>query len=52
VRTSLGLLDEGEGIAEVWRQRVLSGEGVAADTDLDGAVAAGGADELPGRRLP
>jgi hypothetical protein len=42
-----GLLDEGEGIAEVWRQRVFGGEGVVADTDLDGAVAAGGADELP-----
>ena len=32
--------------AEIGRQRVFGGEGVAPGADLDGAVAAGGADEL------
>src|ERR1700729_3369532 len=46
VRTSFWLLDEGEGVAEVGRERVFGGEDVLAGADLHGAVAAGGADEL------
>jgi hypothetical protein len=49
-----GLPDEGEGVAEVGRERVFGGEDVVSGADLDGSVAAGGADEfvdgpLPGR---
>ena len=40
------LLDECEGVAEVGREWVFGGEDVLAGADLDGAVAAGGADEL------
>jgi hypothetical protein len=39
--------DECEGVAEAGRERVFGGEGVLAGADLDGAVAAGGADEFP-----
>jgi hypothetical protein len=49
VRTSFWLLDKGEGFAEVGREWVLGGEGVATRADLNGAVPAGGADEFPDR---
>jgi len=45
-RIASWLPDECEGVAEVWRERVFGGDGVLAGTDLDGAVAAGGADEF------
>ena len=48
VRTLFWLFDEGECVAEVGRQWVFGGEGVVAGADLDGAVAAGGADEVEG----
>jgi hypothetical protein len=44
---SVATLDEREGFAEVGRERVFGGEDVLAGADLDGAVAAGSADELP-----
>jgi hypothetical protein len=47
VRTSSGLLDEGEGVSEVGWERVFGGEDVLVCADLHGAVASGGADELP-----
>jgi len=48
VRTRLAV-DAVEGLAEVGGQGVGSGDGVVASLDFDGAVAAGGADELPDR---
>src|ERR1700722_364907 len=45
VTCTLWLLDEGQGVAQVGLERVLGGDDVLADADLDGAVAAGRADE-------
>ena len=42
-------MDAVEDVAEVIGQGVGCGDGVVAGLDLDGAVAAGGADELPDR---
>ena len=47
VTCTLWLLDEGQGVAQVGLERVLGGEDVLAGADLDGAVVAGSADELP-----
>ena len=47
VRTSSGLVDEGEGATEVGRERVFGGEEVLADLDLNGTAVTGGADEFP-----
>jgi hypothetical protein len=47
VRTSAGVVDHGEGVAEVVGQGVGGGDGVRAGLDLDGAVTARGLDELP-----
>jgi hypothetical protein len=55
VRKSVGAGDCFEGLAEVGGQWVGDGDGVVAGLDLDGAVAAGGADELadgPARLCP
>jgi hypothetical protein len=41
-------VDAVEGAAEVAGQGVGGGDGVVAGLDFDGAVAAGGADELAG----
>ena len=43
------MVDAVEGVAEVIGQGVGCGDGVVAGLDLDGAAAAGGADELPDR---
>jgi hypothetical protein len=40
------VVDAVEGIAEVVEQGFGGGDGVVADLDLDGLVAAGGADKL------
>ena len=42
-------MDAVEGVADVVRHRVGVGDGVGVGLDLDGLVAAGGADELPDR---
>lgn len=49
VRKSVGVVDGVEGSAEVVGKGVGSGDDVLAGLDLDGPVAAGGADELPDR---
>ena len=46
VRKSAGAFDRFEGLAEVVGDSVGGGDGVRAGLDLDGAVAAGGTDEL------
>jgi hypothetical protein len=47
VRTLSGLPDEGDGVAEVGREPIFGGEDVLAGADLDGAIQARCADELP-----
>ena len=47
VRTRAGVADLGQCCPEVVGERVGAGDGVGAGLDGDGAVAAGGADELP-----
>jgi hypothetical protein len=47
VRTSSGLVDEGEGTTDGGRERVFGGEEVLADLDLNGTAAIGDADEFP-----
>jgi hypothetical protein len=47
VRTSSGLVDEGEGTTDGGRERVSGGEEVLADLDLNGTAVLGDADEFP-----
>jgi hypothetical protein len=47
VRKSAIGVDGVEGLAEIVGERVGGGDGLPTGLDLDGAVAAGGADELP-----
>jgi hypothetical protein len=47
VRKSGGAVGGVEGLPEVVEESVGGGDGVRADLDLDGVVAAGGADEFP-----
>jgi hypothetical protein len=49
VRRSAGVVDRAEGLAQVVGERVGGGDGVRPGLDLDGAVAAGGLDELSDR---
>ena len=44
------LVDEGEGIKEVGRERVFGGEEALADLGLNGTAVTGGADEFPSGR--
>jgi hypothetical protein len=46
VRTAVGVVDLGEGFAEVVGQEVGGCDAVGAGLDFDDAVAAGGLDEL------
>jgi hypothetical protein len=45
-------VDVVEGVAQVGGQWIGGGDGVGSGLDFDGAVAAGGADELPRIRRP
>ena len=47
VRKSAIGVDGVEGLTEIVGERVGGGDGLPTGLDLDGAVAAGGADELP-----
>jgi hypothetical protein len=47
VRKSAIGVDGVEGLAEIVGERIGGGDGLPTGLDLDGAVAAGGADELP-----
>jgi hypothetical protein len=47
VRKSGGASDRFEGLTKVGREGAGGGNGVRVGLDLDGPVAAGGADELP-----